>query len=59
MPLCVFFLSSSQLRLSFVSVVFVFSASLSDVTPVSPMPLSVEVKRNEKNDLLMVSLCFI
>ena len=59
MPLCVFFLSSSQLRLSFVSVVFVFSASLSDVTPVSPMPLSVEVKRNEKSDLLMVSLCFI
>ena len=40
--LCVFFLLSSRLRLSLVSVVFDFSDSLNDVAPVSPMPLSVE-----------------
>ena len=39
------------------SVVFDFSASLNDVTPVSPMPLSAYVKRNEKSDLLMGAFC--
>ena len=34
---CVFFLLSSQLRLSSVSVVFDFNASLNDAAPVSPM----------------------
>ena len=51
--LCVFFLLSSQLRLSVVSVVFDFNDSLNDVAPVSPMLLSVDVKRNEKSELLM------
>ena len=34
---CVLFLLCSQLRLSSVSVVFDFNASLNDVAPVSPM----------------------
>ena len=37
------FLLSSQLRLSFVSVVFDFNTSLNDAAPVSPMLLSVEL----------------
>ena len=40
---CVFFLLSSRLRSSFVSVVFDFSASLSDVAPVFPIQLSLYV----------------
>ena len=39
--MCVFFLLSSQPSLSFVSVVFDFSASLNDVAPVSPMLFTV------------------
>ena len=35
--ICVLFISCSPLRLSFVSVVFDFNASLNDVAPVSPM----------------------
>ena len=46
--LCVFFLLSSRHTLSSVSVVFDFSASLNDVTPVSPISFPVEVMRNEK-----------
>ena len=38
----------SLLRLSSVSVVFDFNDSLNDVAPVSPMLLSVVVKRKEK-----------
>ena len=45
---CVFFLLSSRLRLSLVSVVFDFNDSLNDVAPMSPMLLSVEVKRKRK-----------
>ena len=45
---CVFFLLSSLPRPSAISVVFDFSASLSDVAPVSPILLSVDVKRNEE-----------
>ena len=41
-------LLSSQLRLSFVSVVFDFNTSLNDVAPDSPMSLPVDVKRKEK-----------
>ena len=48
MSLCVFFLLSSQLRLSSVSVVFNINASLSDVAPVPPMLLSVDVIRMER-----------
>ena len=43
--LCVFFLLSSQLRLSFVSVVFDFNDSLSDFTPVYSMLFPVVEKR--------------
>ena len=39
--LCVFFLLSSQLRLSSVSVVFDFNDSLNDVAPLSPMSFAV------------------
>ena len=39
--ICVLFLSCSQLRSSFVSVVFAFNASPIDVAPVFPMLLSV------------------
>ena len=37
----VLFVLSSQLRLSSVSVVFDFNASLNDVAPVSPMMISI------------------
>ena len=40
---CVSFLLSSPLRLSFVSVVFDFSDSLSDVAPVSPILFPVDL----------------
>ena len=39
------------------SVVFDFSASFNDVAPVSPMSLPIDVKRNEKSDLLMDVFC--
>ena len=48
---------SSQLRLSSVSVVFDFSASLNDVAPVSPMLFPVFVKIKEKSELLMDVFC--
>ena len=54
---CVFFLLSSQLRLSSVSIVFDFNASLNDVAPVSPMLLPVDVMRMEKSELLMDVFC--
>ena len=41
--ICVLFHLSSQLRLSSVSVMFDFNASLNDVAPVSPMLLSVDL----------------
>ena len=50
-------LLSLRLRLSFVSVVFDFNASLNDVVPVSPMLLSVDVMRKEKSELLMDFFC--
>ena len=51
--LCAFFLLSSHLRLSSVSVVFDFNASLNDVVPLPPILLTVDVKSKEKSDLLM------
>ena len=48
---------SSQPILSFVSVVFEFNTSLNDVAPVSPILLSVDVKRKEKRELLMDVFC--
>ena len=55
--MCVFVLLSSQPRLSSMSVVFDFNASLNDVAPVSPILLSVVVKRMKKSELLMVVFC--
>ena len=44
--ICVsFFLLSSHLKKSIVSVVFDFNASLNDVAPASPILLAVDVKR--------------
>ena len=54
---CVFFLLFSRLILSSVSVVFDFSASLNDVAPLSPISLPVDVKRNEKSELLIYTFC--
>ena len=42
------FLLSSPPRLSFVSVVFDFNASLNDVAPVSPISLSVDLVKMEE-----------
>ena len=39
------------------SVVFDFSASLNDDAPVSPILLSVDMKRKEKSELLMNVFC--
>ena len=39
------------------SVVFDFNDSANDVVPVSPILLSVNVKRNEKGELLMDVIC--
>ena len=39
------------------SVVFDFNDSLSDVAPLSPMLLAVDVMRNEKNEMLMNVIC--
>ena len=44
---CVFFLLSSHLRMSSVSVVFDFNTLHSDVAPVSPNLFPVDVKRKE------------
>ena len=45
---CAFFLLSSQPRSSSVSVVFDINDSLNDVAPVSPIPLTGDVKRMEE-----------
>ena len=49
----IFFLLSSPPRLSFVSVVFDFNASLNDAAPLSPISLPVETNRKENSELLM------
>ena len=55
---CVFsFRLYSPLRLSAMSVVFDFNASLNGVVPVSPILLPIEAKRKEKSDLLMDAFC--
>ena len=51
------FLLYSQLRSTFVSVVFDFNDSLNDVAPLSPMPLSVGLMRVEKSELLVDVFC--
>ena len=55
--ICVLFLLSSLPRLSFMSVVFDFSASLNDAVPVSPILLSIDLIRMEKSELLMDAIC--
>ena len=55
--MCVFFLLSSQLRLSSVSVVFDFNDSLNDVVPVSPIQFPVDAMIMEKSELLMDVFC--
>ena len=57
--ICVLFLLFSLHRLSFMSIVFDFSASLNDVAPVSPILLSVDLMRMEKSGLLMDSICVV
>ena len=52
-----FFPSSLLLKLSSVSVVFDFSDSLNDVAPMSPILLSVDVRRKENSELLMDFFC--
>ena len=47
--ICVLFLLYPPLRSSFVSVLFDFNASLSDVAPVSSILLSVDLMRMEKS----------
>ena len=55
--MCVFFLLSSPHRLSAMSVVFDFNASLNDAAPVSPILFPVDVKKNRKSELLMDVIC--
>ena len=55
--ICVLFLLSSRSRLSFVSVVFVSSASLNDAVPVSPISFPVDSMRVKKSGLFMDSIC--
>ena len=50
-------LLSSLHRLSFVSVVFDFNASLNNVAPVSPILFTVDVMRMGKSELLMDVFC--
>ncbi len=54
--MCCFFLCR-PLRLSFVSVVFDFNASLNDIAPASPISLSVDLVKMEKSGLLMDFIC--
>ena len=56
MLLCVFLLSSPS-RLRSVSVEFDFNASLNDVPPPSPMPLSVDAMKKGKSELLIDVFC--
>ena len=55
--ICLSFLCS-HFRLSILSVVFDFNASLNDVAPISPMPLPVDL-RMEKSRLLIDVICVL
>ena len=55
---CCFFLCLLS-RLSRVSVVFDFNASLSDFAPVSPILFSVYLMEMEKSGLLVVPICVL
>ena len=54
--MCVFLLSSLH-KLSATSVVFDFNVSLNDDAPVFPILLPVNVRRNERSELLMYVFC--
>ena len=51
--ICVLFLLSSQLRMSFVSVVFDFSALLNGFAPMNPMLFTIDLIKIGKSGLLM------
>ena len=53
--MCLSLSLSSRLRLSFVSVVFDFNASLKYFVPVSPMLFTVDVMK--KSELMMDVIC--
>ena len=53
------FLLSSPLRLSSVSVVFDFNASLNDVAPVSSILLSVDLIKMQKGRSLVNTVCVV
>ena len=57
--ICMLFLLCSQLRLSSVSVVFDFNASINDFIPDSPMLLPVDLMRMKKSVLLMDVICVL
>ena len=57
--ICVLFLLSLHCKLSSVSVVFDFKASLNDVAPLSPILFPVNLIRMEKSGLLMDSICVL
>ena len=57
--ICLLLLLSSQLRLSFVSVVFDFNASLNNVAPVSPILLPDDLMRMKKSELFMDAICLL
>ena len=56
---CVLFLSCSHLRLSSVSVVFDFNASLNDVASAFPIWFLVDLMRMEKSGWLMDAICVV
>ena len=57
--MCVFFLLSSLLRLSSMSVVFVFNTSLNDVAPVSLISLPVDVMKRDMCNFLIDIFCVL
>ncbi len=57
--ICVIVLLCLHLRLSFVSVVFDFNASLNDAAPVSLILFAVDLMRMEKSGLLMDIFCVL
>ena len=57
--MCVFFLLSTQSRLSVVSVVFDFNASLNADVPVSPIMFSVECNKNGRVNCGWMSCAFL
>ena len=59
MPVVCCLLSSSPLRLSFVSVVFDFSASLNDVAPVSPFQFPVDFNQHKSVKEPFFRLCSV